>query len=122
MILAGAAGLVQPEEGLPTILGFVCVAALGVVLGLYFRMGRSSDNGAGMQGQPPERLRKMTLLWYALSMVLAFGIVRKPMGLFRDGHASHVGVVEWAVCAAGLGMAGVAAWRISVIVRQFREN
>lgn len=92
---------------------FVAVLAAAVGVGLYFRFREQLETKDEDSKAPdPARLEKMTLLWYALSLVLAIGALKEPIRLGLAGRTSEIGVVGWVVGALSVGVGFFALWRI----------
>lgn len=92
---------------------FVAVLAAAVGIGLYFRFREQLEaKDPDSKALDPARLEKMTLLWYALSLVLAIGALKEPIRLGLAGRSSEIEVTGWLVGALSVGVGLFALWRI----------
>ncbi len=106
-----SAGLLNPGDGSSSGLVLLGIIAIIMVIGIYFFIGRSTEESEADEIPVSlPRLRRMALLWYALTVVLGISLVREPLrGIWTGGSAD---VFEWLLGVVGLVAIGLAVWRI----------
>jgi hypothetical protein len=98
--------------------GLIIVGVLVVVtaVGIYFQFSRSMGQDEADQMPDSSRLRRMAIIWYALSIVLSVSFVQRPAALLWDGWGSQMSLVDGVVGAVGAVFMVVAVWRLVVVV------
>jgi membrane protease YdiL (CAAX protease family) len=118
-------GLVRlgTRSGLGTGLIFVGVLILFIAVGIYYQFGRSlgDDREGTTEGPGPIRLFRMALIWYILSLVLSVSFVRGPLQLLWHDEGKQIRPLEWGMGLLGVGVVGVALWRIMRVVENIKN-
>lgn len=118
-ILTVVMGLAAPSEGVSDGLVLVGVLAVLIVVGFYFQVGRQSAKSEEEEIRPSDsRLRRMALLWYVLSIVLAANLVRGSASEVIQGRGQYVTSVEWILGVVGAFVILLAGWRLYYTLRR----
>lgn len=110
----------MPEDGGETPSGFALlgIIALLIVVGMYYKFGKG-DNGDDSAGEDISlrigRMRRMTYLWYVLSLILAGALVRGPLGDFMARSSQDLGTTALMSTAFGIVIIGFSIWKILVL-------
>ena len=122
-VLTATVGMFVPEEGeeAPSSFALLGIIALLMVVGMYIKFGKSED-GLELSGEDTAhrigRMKRMTYLWYVLSLVLAGALVRGPLGHIMADSARNVGRIELMSAAVGIVVIGFSIWKILVLGRK----